>query len=144
MSIAEADELAEATPERRQVEAATRESAAVATLHLLNAEYARALAQSDTAWYEKHLSADFVCTLTDGHRISRAEFIHRTREGSTARDVRCDEVDVRPMGEVALVLGVIHELRNGTLALTRYTMIWRSLHGRWRAVAAQFTEVGQN
>ena len=136
--------MAQATPERRQVEASICESAAVAALHLLNAEYARALAASDTAWYDQHLSDDFVCTLTDGHRISRAEFIHRTCEGAEPRDVRCDEVDVRPMGEVALVLGVIHDLRDGTLSLTRYTMIWRSQHGRWRAAAAQFTEMRDN
>jgi hypothetical protein len=41
--------------------AATSEADAVATLHELNSEYIRAFVESDTAWYDEHLSEDFVC-----------------------------------------------------------------------------------
>ena len=56
-------------------------------------------------------------------------------------EVRYDEVDVRPLGDVALVHGVTHYVRNGEPASTRYTDVWRREAGRWRAVAAQLTAV---
>jgi hypothetical protein len=55
--------------------------------------------------------------------------------------VSYDEVDVRPLGEVALVHGVTHYVRDGAPASTRYTDVWRFCDSRWQAVAAQLTPV---
>lgn len=120
---------------------ATDEAEMVATLHRLNADYIRAFVESDTAWYDDHLTADFVCTLADGRRIDRAEFLRRTAEGPGVVNVSYDEVDVHPLGDVALVHGVTHYVRGGSPVSTRYTDVWRRRGGRWQAVAAQLTRV---
>jgi ketosteroid isomerase-like protein len=125
------------------VAAAGREAAAVAMLHDLNADYIRAFVEADTAWYSAHLSDDFDCTLADGRRINKSEFLRGTAEGPGVTDVTYDEVDVRPLGEVALVHGVTHYTRDGAAASTRYTDTWRSCDGRWQAVAAQLTPVAR-
>lgn len=117
------------------------EAEAVAVLHDLNAAYIRAFVEADTAWYADHLSDDFVCTLADGRRIDKTEFLRRTAEGPGVTDVTYDEVDVRPLGEVALVHGVTHYLRDGSPASTRYTDVWLTRDRRWQAVAAQLTRV---
>jgi ketosteroid isomerase-like protein len=123
------------------IAAAAREAEAVATLHELNADYIRAFAEGDAAWYGEHLSEDFVCTLPDGRRIGKTEFLRRTEAGPGVADVRYDEVDVRPLGDLAIVHGVTHYTRNGKRAATRYTDVWQSRAGRWRAVTAQLTRV---
>jgi ketosteroid isomerase-like protein len=121
--------------------AAAAEADAVATLHDLNAHYIRAFVESDIAWYSEHLSDDFVCTLADGRRIDKSEFLQRNGQGPGVTDVTFDQIDVRPLGDTALVQGVTHYTRNGSPASTRYTDIWHFRDGRWQAVAAQLTSV---
>ena len=120
---------------------APEEDEAVLELHELNAEYIRAFVESDAAWYEEHLGEDFVCTRADGSRIGKDEFLRLAVKGPGVTDVSYDEVDVRPLGEVALVFGVTHYVRNGAPASTRYTDVWRFRDGGWQAVAAQLTPV---
>jgi hypothetical protein len=121
------------------LEAAHRESTTVAALHLLNARFVEALGNSDAGWCAIHLREDFVCTLADGHRINKREFLQRTREHKRPEHLDRDEVDAHPLDNVALVHGVMHGSRNGWFALARYTIVWQSQQGRWQAVAAQFT-----
>jgi ketosteroid isomerase-like protein len=121
--------------------ATTGEAEVVGTLHELNAHYIRAFVESDTTWYSENLSEDFVCTLADGRRIDRTEFLRRNAEGPGVTDVTYDEIDVRPLGDVALVHGVTHYVRDGARASTRYTDVWQSRDGQWLAVAAQLTRV---
>jgi ketosteroid isomerase-like protein len=59
------------------------------------------------------------------------------------KGVTYDEVDVRPLGDVALVHGVTHYIRDGEPASTRYTDVWQRREGRWQAVAAQLTRVAK-
>jgi ketosteroid isomerase-like protein len=121
------------------VGASIAEADAVAALHELNARYIRAFVEADVDWYREHLSDDFVCTLADGRRIDKTEFLARAAEGPGVRDVTYDAVDVRPLGDVALVQGVTHYIRDGTPGSTRYTDVWHLRGGRWLAVAAQLT-----
>jgi hypothetical protein len=121
--------------------AKAEEAEAVATLHRLNADYIRAFVESDVAWYDENLSDDFTCSLADGHRIGKEEFLKRVAAGPGVTDVTYDEVDVRPLGNVALVHGVTHYVRGGAPASTRYTDVWQCREGLWRAVAAQLTAV---
>jgi ketosteroid isomerase-like protein len=121
--------------------ARAEEAEAVARLHRLNAHYIRAFVEADVAWYVENLSPDFTCSLSDGTRIGKEEFLRKIASGPSVTDVRYDEVDVRPLGDVALVHGVTHYVRNGEPASTRYTDVWRREAGRWRAVAAQLTAV---
>lgn len=124
-----------------QLTSETDEIEVVASLHGLNADYLRAVAESDTDWFAQYLSDDFVCTLADGGRIDKAEFLRRTTEGWGVSDMSYDEVDVRPLGDVVLVHGVTHSIRDGSPVSIRYTDVWRMLEGRWRVVAAQLTRV---
>jgi ketosteroid isomerase-like protein len=124
-----------------RVAAALTEAETVAILHRLNADYVNAFARSDTDWYSEHLCEDFVCTLAEGRRINKSEFLRQIREGSTVSRVTCDEVDVHPLGDVALVHGITHYTRDGARTSTRYTHVWQLRNGRWRAVAAQLTRV---
>jgi ketosteroid isomerase-like protein len=116
---------------------------AVRTLHELNAEYIRAFVESDAAWYAEHLADDFVCTRADGRRIGKEEFLRLAAEGPGVTDVSYDEIDVRPLGEVALVHGVTHYVRDGSPVSTRYSDVWRFHNGNWQAVAAQLTPVAK-
>ncbi len=125
----------------RAVEASIAEAEAVATLHELNAEYIRAFVESDAEWYREHLSDDFVCTLADGRRIGKTEFLLTTGEGPGVTGVTYDEIDVRPFGDVALVHGITHWTRDGVPGSTRYTDVWRLSEGRWSAVAAHLSRV---
>jgi ketosteroid isomerase-like protein len=110
-------------------------------LHSLNADYIRAFVESDVGWYAENLSDDFSCSLADGRRIGKEEFLRRVAAGPGVTDVTYDEIDVRPLGDVALVHGVTHYVREGTPASTRYTDVWQVVDGRWKAVAAQLTAV---
>ena len=124
------------------IAAAACEAEAVATLHELNTHYIRAFAEGDVAWYGEHLSEDFVCTLADGRRIDKSECLRRTAADPGVADVTCDEVDVRPLGDLGIVHGVTHYTRDGEPDATRYTDVWQSRAGRWQAVTAQLTRVG--
>jgi ketosteroid isomerase-like protein len=135
--------MSETMVDSDRVAAAAAEADAVAILHDLNAHYIRAFVESDAAWYAEHLSDDFVCTLADGRRIGKAEFSQRTADGPGVTDVSYDEVDVRLLGDVALVHGVTHYTRDGSPGSTRYTDVWRLHDGRWQAIAAQLTQVAR-
>jgi len=129
------------TADAAVAEARAEEAEAVCELHRLNEHYIRAFVESDVAWYDEHLSADFTCSLADGKRIGKDEFLRRIATGPGVTAVRYDEIDVRPLGEVALVHGVTHYMRGGSPASTRYTDVWRYQRGRWLAIAAQLTAV---
>jgi hypothetical protein len=133
--------MSKTTAEPDRVAAAAAEADAVATLHELNSHYIRAFLESDTAWYDENLGDDFVCTLANGRRIDRDEFLRRNAEGPGVTNVSYDQIDVRPLGDAALVHGVTHYVRDGAPASTRYTDVWQRRDGRWRAVAAQLTSV---
>jgi hypothetical protein len=121
--------------------ARAEEAEVVALLHRLNAQYIRAFVHADVAWYIENLSPEFTCSLSDGTRIDKEEFLRKIASGPGVTDVRYDEVDVQPLGDVALVQGVTHYVRNGEPASTRYTDVWRRELDRWRAVAAHLTAV---
>ena len=70
--------LAPSIAEALEADAPQTEMAAVAALHRLNDEYMRAFVESDTVWYDEHLSDDFVCTLADGLHIDKTQFLLRT------------------------------------------------------------------
>jgi ketosteroid isomerase-like protein len=135
--------VSETTLGRDPVAAATAEADAVSALHDLNAQYIRAFVEADTAWYSEHLSDDFVCTLADGRRIDKTEFLRRNAQGPHVTDVTYDEIDVRPLGDTAVVHGVTHYTRDGSRASTRYTDVWHVRDGHWEAVAAQLTSVAK-
>lgn len=133
--------MAGTTADFDAAEERAEEAEAVALLHRLNAGYIRAFVESDVGWYDDNLSDDFTCSLADGRRIGKEGFLQRVAAGPGVTDVTYDEIDVHPLGEVALVHGVTHFVRDGMPASTRYTDVWQSRDGRWLAVAAHLTAV---
>jgi uncharacterized protein DUF4440 len=117
------------------------ETAAVGSLHDLNAEFMRAFAEGDAAWYWANLSDEFVCTLADGRRMSRDEFLDFRADGPCADRLTYDEVDVHLLGDAALVQGVMHFLTDEECKSIRYTQVWSRRWGFWQAAAAQLTPV---
>jgi hypothetical protein len=130
--------------EALDVDAPQAEIAAVGLLHRLNEEFMRAFVESDTSWYDAHVSDDFVCTLADGRHIDKTRFMLLAAEGPGVTSVRYDETDVRLLGDAALVQGATHCLRNGEPRSTRYTVVWRFCDRRWQAMAAQLTSVAKH
>jgi hypothetical protein len=122
----------------------SEEAAAVATLHQLNADWIRSLSDGDAAWCGEHIRDDFVCTLANGRRTNKHEFLRHLREQPRAETIGCDDVDVHLLDDVAVALvhGVIRP-RGETLTLVRYTAIWQAKPAGWQAVAAQFTSLGR-
>ena len=117
------------------------ETAAVASLHDLNTQSMRAFGEGDAGWYWEHLSDDFVCTLADGRRVGRDEFIDLRREAPSGGRLTYDEVDVRLLGDTALVQGVMRFVSHAECELIRYTYVWDRRWGAWQAVAAHLTRV---
>jgi hypothetical protein len=124
--------------DERQAEMAT-----VAELHRLNDECLRALVESDAAWFAANASDDFTCTLADGRYVDKTCLPAVTGRGPAVTDMSSDEVDVCPLGDVALVRGVAHWLRAAARESTRYTTVWRLGEGRWQAVSAQLAPVAE-
>jgi ketosteroid isomerase-like protein len=113
-----------------------------ATLRELNAQYVRAFLQSDVAWYDAHLTPDFVCVLTNGTPISRAEFLEATRNGPGVEEYRMDDVTIRIHGNAALV-GAVGTWRrgDGSTGKTRYVDVYVKTPDGWRVASAQLTSV---
>ena len=117
--------------------AALREADVVAALHRLNALFIGALAKADAAWLKEHLSNDFVCTLSDGRRVDKHGYLRQVEDTRAIRGMSFDEVDVRPLGEVAVIQGVRH---SGSMS-DRYSHVCQVRDRRWRVVVAHSTRI---
>jgi len=111
----------------------------LAELESLNREYIRSVEASDVAWFEGHLSADFVCTNPNGSLVDRAAFLKQTARSRGISNLEAHDVAVRVMGDFALIHARTTYRRDGEGGSSRYTDAWRWEQGRWLAVAAQIT-----
>jgi ketosteroid isomerase-like protein len=106
----------------------------------LNREYIRSVAQSDAGWFDKHLAADFVNSGADGMLATRDQFIAFISRPSTVPDVRCEDVVIRLLGDVALIHArTVDTKPDGQPGRGRYTDIWARRDGRWLCVSADVT-----
>jgi hypothetical protein len=67
------------------------EAATVRALYQLNAEWIRAFADCDDVWYSEHLNDEFVCTLADGRRVNKQDFVRHLQEQPRGRAAGCDD-----------------------------------------------------
>lgn len=112
------------------------------TIRELNASYVRAFMNSDAEWYDKHLTADFACIVTNGRVISRAEFVENARRPHTTVKYDLSEVTIRVHGDAALASALgSWERSDGTTGKTRYVDVWVRKDGEWKAISAQLTAV---
>lgn len=111
-----------------------------ATLRALNARYIESFLTADVAWYERHLSPDFICIQSDASVLSRAQFLEHTAKGPNLASYSLEDVVVRQFGDAALIHGTgIFTRADGTKGISRYTDIYCRTAQGWQAVAAQIT-----
>ena len=116
-------------------------SAALALLTDLNEAYIRSVASSDVAWFERHLTADFLNSNPDGTLADRAGFLAQIARPAAIKGLRCEDVRIRILGDTALIHArTVYAKPDGTPGAGRYTDIWmRQPDGRWLCVAAHVT-----
>ena len=106
----------------------------------LNRDYIRSVQNSDVQRFKEILADDFLCSLPDGSLIDRDRFLERTAQPAQIRDLEAHDVNVRLMGDFAIVHArTTFTTLDGRPGSGRYTDIWARRNGRWVAVAAQFS-----
>ena len=110
------------------------------TLLDLNQSYIDAVQTADVQRFREILADDFLCSLPDGSLIDRERFLERTAQPVQIRDLQAHDVNVRLMGEFAIVHArTTFVMLDGRAGSGRYTDVWARRDGRWLAVAAQFS-----
>lgn len=106
----------------------------------LNRDYIRAVQAGDVGRFDEMLAADFLCSNPDGSLVDRAGFLDQTRRPVQIAHLEAHDVDVRIMGDVAIIHARTTYARPGGGAGSgRYTDVWARRHGRWLAVSAHVT-----
>lgn len=112
-------------------------------LHVLNDHYVQAFRESDVAWYDAHLAADYVVASSDGSLNDRAAALAAFAQPTFATAMKSfpvGKVNVRRFDDVALIHAEnAYELKDGRTGISRYTDIWFKRDGRWLCIAAHIT-----
>lgn len=110
------------------------------TLQELNSGYIRAVQSSDTAWFERHLSPDFLNSNPDCTLVDRAGFLAQIARPCSVSGLEAQDVRVRILQDVAIIHArTVYRKPDGQPGAGRYTDIWMRRDGRWLCVAAQVT-----
>jgi ketosteroid isomerase-like protein len=118
----------------------TTDTSDLATLLELNRDYIRSVQNGDVRRFDEILAADFLCSNPDGSLVDRAGFLKQTAQPLTIANLEAHDVNVRLMGDVAIIHGrTSYTLRDGQARSGRYTDVWARRQGRWLAVAAHVT-----
>jgi ketosteroid isomerase-like protein len=139
--------LTPALNERRQQGAAMHDTTAtavatasdVATLLALNDDYIRSVQTSDATRFGEILADDFLCSLPDGSLIDRNTFLTQIAAPAKIANLQAHDVNVRVMGDFALVHARTTFSLDGHSGSSRYTDAWARRGGRWVAIAAHVT-----
>jgi len=124
-----------ATPIRDSYEASD-----LAALRLLNDQFIRSVATSDAAWFERHLSEDFLNSNPDGTLSDRAAFLRQIARPSVVTQLAAEDVRIRLFGQTAIVHGRTTYLKaDGQPGAGRYTDVWARSGDSWWCVAADVT-----
>jgi ketosteroid isomerase-like protein len=114
----------------------------LAVLVRLNQDYIDAVRTSNVRRFDQILGDDFLCTLSDGRLVDRAEFLALHGQPTTARNLEAHDVQVRLLGDTAIVhAATTFTHPDGRLGRGRYTDVWARRNGGWVAVAAQFARL---
>ena len=112
----------------------------VDTLQQLNKHYIRSVRESDVRWFDENLSEDFVNSNPDCTLVDRAGFLAQVATPSAAKNIQCEDVRIRMLGEVALIHARTTYIKpDGQPGAGRYTDVWAKRKGRWVCVAANVT-----
>jgi ketosteroid isomerase-like protein len=106
----------------------------------LNRDYVHSVQQGDVRRFDEILADDFVCSNPDGSLVDRAGFLAQTARPVTIADLEAHDVDVRILGDVAIIHArTTYTLPDGGQGTGRYTDVWARREGRWLAIAAHVT-----
>jgi ketosteroid isomerase-like protein len=112
----------------------------VKALLALNQDYIRSVQTGDVKRFREILADDFLCSLPDGSLLDRAAFLERTAQPVTIKGLEAHDVNVRLLGDVAIVHGrTTYTGADGRAGSGRYTDVWARRNGAWLAVAAHVT-----
>jgi ketosteroid isomerase-like protein len=105
----------------------------------LNTDYINSVQRGDVRRFGEILADDFLCSLPDGTLIDRARFLERTAQPATIANLQAHDVNVRLLGDFAIIHGRTTFTVDGRDASGRYTDVWARRNGRWVAVSAHVT-----
>jgi ketosteroid isomerase-like protein len=115
-------------------------SADLDVLARLNADYVTAVQRGDVKRFDEILADDFVCSMADGSLVDRKRFLEITAQPVTIRDLKAHEVEIRLLGDFAIVHAATSFIAaDGRPSTGRYTDVWARRGGRWLAVSAHVT-----
>ena len=111
-------------------------------LERLNADYINSVQRGDVTRFDQILASDFLCSLPDGRLIDRAQFLQITAQPVTIKNLQAHEVNIRVMGEMAIVHArTTYTMADGRPGTGRYTDVWARRDGHWLAVSAHVTRL---
>jgi len=110
-----------------------------AALLTLNDDYIHSVQHGDVRRFSEILADDFLCSLPDGSLIDRAQFLARTAQPVTIANLQAHDVNVRLLGDVAIIHASTTYTVDGRNASGRYTDVWALREGKWLAVSAHVT-----
>jgi ketosteroid isomerase-like protein len=106
----------------------------------LNTNYIRSVQESDALWFDANLSNDFVNSNADGSISDRAAFLALIAKPASISGLKCEDVKIRILGDVAIVHGrTVYRNPQGNPAKGRYTDVSARRGGRWVCVSADVT-----
>lgn len=109
-------------------------------LEVLNKGYVDSVQDSDVAWFEQHLSEDFLNTNPDGTLVDRAGFLQQIAKPQAISGLEPRDVNIRLLGDTAIIHAkTVYRKPDGQPGAGRYTDIWQKRDGRWVCVAAHVT-----
>jgi len=116
------------------------DAADLAMLRRLNEEFIRSVSGSDSAWFERHLAADFLNSNPEGTLSDRAAFLRQVARPSAVTQLAAQDVRIRLFGQTAIVHGrTTYRKADGHPGSGRYTDVWARAGDGWQCVAADVT-----
>lgn len=113
-------------------------------LTALNDRYVQSFRESDIAWYDAHLSPDYVVVSGDGSMQDRGAALANFARPSFQTHMQSfpvGRVQIRRVADLALIHAENdYRLKDGRRGISRYTDIWlQQPDGRWSCIAAHIT-----
>jgi len=98
------------------------------------------LAAINDSTFDENLADDFVNSNPDCSFKDRANFLAQIAKPSAVKNIQCEDVRIRMLGEVAIIHARTTYIKpDGQPGAGRYTDVWAKRNGRWVCIAANVT-----